>query len=51
MKIKLSFILLALVFSSLAIAAEKRYPVPLGGSPQLGPKDALITIIEFLDFQ
>ena len=51
MRIKISFILLVLVFSSLAIAAEERYNVPLGDSPQLGPKDAPITIIEFLDFQ
>jgi hypothetical protein len=51
MRIKIGFILFILVFSSLAIAAEKRYDVPLGDSPQLGPRDAPITIIEFLDFQ
>ena len=51
MRIKIGFILLVLIFSSLAVAAEKRYVVPLGGSPQLGPKDSPITIIEFLDFQ
>jgi hypothetical protein len=51
MRIKIGFILLVLIFSSLAIAAEKRHNVPLGDSPQLGPKDAPITIIEFLDFQ
>jgi len=51
MRIKIGFILLVLVFSSLAIAAEKRYDVPLGNSPQLGPGDAPLTIIEFLDFQ
>lgn len=51
MRIKISFILLVLLFSSLAIAAEKRYNVPLGDSPRLGPNNAPITIIEFLDFQ
>jgi hypothetical protein len=51
MRIKIGFILLVLVFSSLSIAAEKRYDISLGNSPQLGPKDAPITIIEFLDFQ
>jgi hypothetical protein len=51
MRIKIGFILLVLLFSSLAVAAEKRYTVPLGDSPQLGPVDAPVTIIEFLDFQ
>ena len=43
------FLLLCLV--ALAGASEKRYDVPIGNSPQLGPKDAPVTIIEFLDFQ
>ena len=45
-------IIASLVFcASLAVAAEKRFDVPIGDSPQLGPKDAPVTIIEFLDFQ
>jgi len=34
-----------------ASAEEKRYSVPLGDSPTLGPPDALVTVVEFLDFQ
>jgi hypothetical protein len=34
-----------------AFADEKRFSVPLGDSPALGPPGAPVTIIEFLDFQ
>ncbi|HTP04955.1 MAG TPA: hypothetical protein VMM54_07355 [Nitrospirota bacterium] len=34
-----------------ASAEEKRYPVPIKDSPTLGPQDAPVTIVEFLDFQ
>ncbi len=34
-----------------APAQEKRYDVPIGDSPQMGPQNAPVTIIEFLDFQ
>ena len=30
---------------------EKRYDIPIGNSPSLGPADAPVTIVEFLDFQ
>jgi hypothetical protein len=43
-------ILAVLVFCSFAVAAE-RYTVPLENSPQLGPQNAPVTIIEFIDFQ
>ncbi len=36
---------------SSAFADAKRYSVPVDNSPQKGPKDAPVTIIEFLDFQ
>jgi len=34
-----------------AWAAEDRYSVPLADSPSLGPENAPVTIIEFLDYQ
>ena len=52
MRINTLLAILLLLFSSLAISAEvDRFAVPLGNSPQLGPADAPVTIIEFLDFQ
>ncbi len=45
---------LVTVFLFLAVSAaaeENRYTVPLGDSPAIGPPDAPVTIIEFLDFQ
>jgi len=46
--------MLVMVFVLLAVSAsaeEKRYQVPLGDSPTLGPPDAAVTLVEFLDFQ
>lgn len=46
--------MLVMAFFLLAVsvpAEEKRYPVPLGDSPTVGPSDAPVTIVEFLDFQ
>ena len=40
------FLLVSVVFADV-----HRYSVPIGDSPQKGPKDAAVTIIEFLDFQ
>ena len=48
---KLIVILIVILASSLGYGAEKRYSVPIGDSPAAGPADALVTIIEFLDFQ
>jgi protein-disulfide isomerase len=32
-------------------AAEVRYSVPAGDSPSIGPANAPVTIVEFLDYQ
>ena len=49
---KLLFAFLFIFFlSSLGHAAEQRYSIPIDNCPILGPEDAQITIIEFLDFQ
>ncbi len=46
------FIFTVLFFAaSVSFAEDRRYNVPLGDSPAIGPADAPITIIEFLDFQ
>jgi len=40
-----------LLLCGIAHAEEKRTEVPIGNSPTMGPADAPITIIEFIDFQ
>jgi hypothetical protein len=42
-----TFVLLALA----SFAQEKRFSLPLDDSPSLGPPDAPVTIVEFIDFQ
>ncbi len=46
-------VLVALIFLlAVTVAAEdKRYEVPINDSPETGPVNAPVTIIEFLDFQ
>ncbi|MHB8844299.1 MAG: hypothetical protein ACYC7L_06060 [Nitrospirota bacterium] len=51
-RIPLSLMLLVLVLAALpAFAADKRTTVSIGNSPSLGPENAPVTIIEFIDFQ
>lgn len=41
-----------IVFAFLAsAAAEQRVAIPLGDSPALGPENAPVTVVEFIDFQ
>ncbi len=48
---KLTLIVLLFIAISNSSADEIRYSVPVGDSPVLGPPNAPITIIEFLDYQ
>lgn len=45
------FLLLFLLLAGIASGDEARTSVPLGDSPSLGPAGALVTIVEFIDFQ
>ena len=42
---------LTLLATSPAGAADVRYAVPAGDSPSIGPANAPVTIVEFLDYQ
>ncbi len=48
---KAALTVLFLLSISTAFADGQRFQVPIADSPQLGPADAPVTIIEFLDFQ
>jgi hypothetical protein len=48
---KLLIVLAVVVLCTTVQAAQKRTEVPVGDSPSLGPADAPVTIIEFIDFQ
>jgi hypothetical protein len=48
---KLFIIMIVTLISVSAFADEKRFTVPIGDSPAIGPANAPVTIIEFLDFQ
>ncbi len=40
-----------LLFVGTVQAEDKKTEIPLGNSPSMGPADAPITMIEFIDFQ
>jgi len=51
-KMKNFLLVLAVVLLAIPSAAqEKRSSIPIEGSPSVGPADAPVTIIEFIDFQ
>jgi len=45
------WMVLTLLATSPAGAADVRYDVPAGDSPSIGPVNAPVTIVEFLDYQ
>jgi protein-disulfide isomerase len=45
------WISLALLAAVPAGAVDVRYAVPAGDSPSIGPANAPVTIVEFLDYQ
>ena len=45
------WIALTLIAAVPAGAADIRYAVPAGDSPSVGPANAPVTIVEFLDYQ
>jgi hypothetical protein len=51
MKKKTLIILFILFIAYHSFAEEKRHNVPILDSPASGPSDAVITVIEFLDYQ
>ena len=51
MKKKIYLVILFLLVSSTAFPDVQRYNVAIDNSPQKGPRDASVTVIEFLDFQ
>lgn len=48
---KILICIFVLLLFGTAYAEEKLTEVPIGDSPSIGPAEAPITIIEFIDFQ
>jgi hypothetical protein len=51
MKKMLMASLFLIAFNAYAAGPEQRVAIPLENSPSRGPENALVTIVEFIDFQ
>ena len=51
MKNALRILTFFLLIAGTAFSADKRVAIPIGSAPSLGPENAPVTIIEFIDFQ
>jgi len=51
MKRSIFMIILSIFICSTVFATEKRYSLPVENSPYIGPENAPVTIIEFIDYQ
>ena len=47
----LLYVITFFIFAYPVYSSDKRFDVPLDDSPSLGPDNAPVTIIEFLDYQ
>ncbi len=49
--ISAALLAVALTLISPAAFADKRYELPFADSPTVGPADAAVTVVEFINFQ
>jgi len=51
MQTVLRILTLLLLTAGSALSADQRLSIPLENSPSMGPENAPVTIVEFIDFQ
>ena len=51
MKNALKILTLLLLIAGTSFSADKRVSIPIDSAPSLGPENAAVTIVEFIDFQ